>query len=208
MIAGVGACPCLVMEDPAHAMPPSLQGKIFAMQLDRAGTPTVHFVAEPYDLLFSRNAAGQNKWALRQKTNGGYLTMLTSAPMADAWLVDGALRPRKDVFFYNPQGAQVAVQWRGHLPTAAAAAEVIDVDATQPVLQQIFAALQTQTQSQKAALDESKATGLLMRLGRKVFLILVTARVSLTSGIILVLWPSREPERRMIPILASCSSSS
>jgi len=153
-IAQVGAYPWLVLEDAGNVFP-DIQGKVFGMQL-QGGTPTGHFVAEPYDLLFVRSAGQHNLWTLRQRVNGGYNTLLTSAPTVDAWLVDSSVRARSDVLFRKPQGAPVNVQWKGHrAPTAPA--EVIDVDASPPVLQQIFAALQTQTASQKAALDESKA---------------------------------------------------
>jgi len=155
-IAAVGAYPWLVMEDPAHVLP-AVQGKVFSMQLEN-GAATGHFVAEPYDLLFSRNHRHQNIWTLRQKSNGGFLSIFASAPTMDGWLVDGGMRARSDVRFYNPQNAPVHVRFVGHSRGAARAAEVIDVDATQPqVLQQIFSALQTQSQSQKIALDESKA---------------------------------------------------
>ena len=41
--------------------------------------------------------------------------------------------------------------------TASTARDVIDVDASPPVLQQIFAALKNQTESQRAANEETKA---------------------------------------------------
>ncbi len=155
-IAATGAYPWLVMEDKGNVLP-GIQGKVFAMQL-KSGAPTGHFVGGSYDLLFSRNAGRQNLWTLRQKVNGGFNALLTSAPTEDAWLVDGNMRGRDDVLFCDCHGKQVNVFFKGYEPRGTAAAtEVIDVEASPPVLQQIFAALQTQTASQKAALDESKA---------------------------------------------------
>ena len=155
-IAAAGAYPWLVMEDKGNVLP-DVKGRVFAMQL-KSGAPTGHFVGGSYDLLFSRNAGQQNLWTLRQKVNGGFNTLLTSAPTVDAWLVDGNMRGRDDVFFRDRHGKQVNVLFKGYEPRGTATAtEVIDVDASPPVLQQIFAALQTQTASQKAALDESKA---------------------------------------------------
>jgi hypothetical protein len=155
-IAAAGAYPWLVVEDKGNVLP-GIQGKVFAMRL-KSGAPTGHFVAESYDLLFIRNAGQQNLWTLRQKVNGGFNTLLTSAPTVDAWLVDGNMRGRDNVFFCDRHGEQVNVLFKGYEPRGTATAtEVIDVDASPPLLQQIFAALQTQTASQKAALDESKA---------------------------------------------------
>lgn len=103
---------------------------------------------------------------LREKVNGGCNVHLTSAPTADGWLVDANMKPRSDVKFLARGGMVVNVRFEGHEfrdptanppTTASTARDVIDVDASPPVLQQIFAALKNQTESQRAANEETKA---------------------------------------------------
>jgi len=88
--------------------------------------------------------------------------LLTSAPTIDGWLVDGSMAARSDVKFLDRLGKLVNVRFMGYDGRGTTTAlripeEVIDVEASPPVLQLIYGALQMQTESQKAALDESKA---------------------------------------------------
>ena len=140
------------MEDPSGAMP-DLKRKVFSMQLSKTG-PQGLFVSEPYDLFFA-SAGGNSHWSLRIRTNGGHNVLLTSAPMADAWLVDATMRARSDVVWRSVQKAPVNVRVVGHDPRNS----VVDVEtaSSKPVLEQIFTLLKDQTAFQKAALDESKA---------------------------------------------------
>ena len=86
--------------------------------------------------------------------NPAGINLLTSYATVDGWLVDNYMRTRTDVKFHDNQNKLVNVWFKAYQKNPPT--EVIDVEASPPMLQQILTMLEAQTKKQAEVLNESK----------------------------------------------------